>query len=41
MARRTKGKPWVFTSARKDALKKAQKEHVRLVEMGKRVRARR
>jgi len=38
---RIKGKPWVFTSARKEALKKAQKEHVRLVEMGKRVRARR
>ena len=33
-------KPWVFTEARKRSLKKAQREHVRLVELGKKVRGR-
>ena len=33
-------KRWIFTARRKEALKKAQKEHVRLVEFGKRARAR-
>ncbi len=30
---------WVFTARRKEALRKAQKEHVRLVKLGKSVRA--
>jgi hypothetical protein len=29
-------KAWIFTDARKRALRKAQKEHVRLVQLGKR-----
>lgn len=40
MARRKHRKEWVFTTKRKEALRKAQKEHVRLVQLGKRVRAR-
>ncbi len=34
-------KPWVFSYRRKLALHKAQLEHVRLVKLGKAVRARR
>jgi hypothetical protein len=33
-------KRWIFTLARRNTLKKAQKEHVRLVRLGKRARAR-
>ncbi len=33
-------KPWVFTLARKQALRKAQREHVLLVRLGERARAR-
>jgi hypothetical protein len=33
-------KPWVFTQSRKASLRKAQKEHQALVELGKRARAR-
>jgi len=33
-------KQWRFTEGRKQALRKAQKEHVKLVELGKRARAR-
>ena len=41
MARRKhERKQWVFTARRREALKKAQKEHVRLVKLGERVRAR-
>ena len=32
-------KPWVFTKARKESLKKAQRVHVQLVEAGKRALA--
>jgi len=38
MARRKKD--WVFTSKRRASLSKAQKEHVKLVDLGKRARAR-
>lgn len=31
---------WVFTAKRKESLKKAQKEHVRLVNLGKKARNR-
>lgn len=39
MAKKQK-KDWKFTQGRRESLKKAQKEHVRLVKMGKAVRAR-
>ena len=35
MAKTKEKKRWVFTLKRKASLKKAQKEHVRLVELGK------
>ena len=35
------GKRWVFTEKRKASLKKAQREHVRLVKLGKAARGRR
>ena len=40
MARKSKApKVWKFTLGRREALKSAQKEHARLVELGKRARA--
>lgn len=35
------GKRWIFTPRRKASLRKAQKVHAELVELGKRVRAQR
>ena len=41
MARKksTGRKPWIFTQKRKSSLKAAQQEHVYLVELGKKARA--
>ena len=37
MKKQKEKKPWVFTKARKDSLRLAQKEHVRLVRLGESV----
>lgn len=37
MARKKK-KDWVFTAGRKESIRKARREHERLVQLGRRVR---